>query len=317
LQIPSYNIIIGNATDVGKVREQNEDYMAHFDTPFGYCILICDGMGGHIGGQIASQNAISAIQFYLQDSNNEHGDTKSALLNAIEFANFQLREMATENPSLQGMGTTCVLTLIKKGKMHTAHAGDSRAYLLRNRKLKQLTKDHSSVQKLIDVGILTEEEADLSDKKNEIDKAIGVFEKVEPTISKTPISLKSNDKIIICSDGLTTHVGKDKIMEILSSKKTVQDISQQLIDTANNGGGSDNITVQVILFNKPTKLMKKMVPVLLLLVPLFFITVVGYNKYFGNKEVDLIKKKPDSIQLQKKPINPLEKKSSKTIQKNT
>ncbi len=241
-----YFISIGNATDVGKVRELNEDYLAHFDTPLGYCIIICDGMGGHTGGQVAAQTAALAIQKYLQDSQIDATGTPVTLSNAFEFANFQIRKLIGEKPSLNGMGTTCVLALIENGKLFTAHAGDSRIYLIRKNKILQITRDHSSVQQLIDEGVMTEEEAGASDKKNQIIKAIGVFEKVQPTISENPITLSKDDKILLCSDGLTEHLTAATIFTIVEKIQNIQEASLELIHSANRNGGTDNITVQMI-----------------------------------------------------------------------
>ncbi len=257
MKIQSYNITIGNATDVGKVREQNEDYMAHFDTAFGYCVVLCDGMGGHNAGDKASQNAASAIKYFLQDEKNADVSIPTALKNAIEFANYQLREMAAQNPELKGMGTTCVLALIKGKELFAAHAGDSRLYLIRNKKIKQITKDHSTVQNLVDSGALTEKEAELSDKKNQITKAIGIFEKVNPTVTQTAIPLLYNDKILMCSDGLTGHVNNKSINEIVNATDDVQSASMQLLEKANIGGGYDNITVQIIHYTGKSSVVKK------------------------------------------------------------
>jgi serine/threonine protein phosphatase PrpC len=129
---------------------------------------------------------------------------------------------------------------------YTAHAGDSRIYLIRGKGIKQITKDHSSVQKLIDMGVLTEEEAELSEKRNEIIKAIGIFEKVNATITPTALILRKNDKILLCSDGLTGHVNKEKIKDTVQSINNTQNAALKLIDMANDDGGRDNITVQLI-----------------------------------------------------------------------
>lgn len=288
MKVSDYHIAIGNATDVGKIREQNEDYMAHFNTPLGYCIIICDGMGGHAAGQVASQNAVGAIQQYLQDKQNENSDITVALKNAIEFANFQLREMMTKDPALKGMGTTCVLALIKDGWLYTAHAGDSRLYLIRKGSTEQITKDHSSVQKLIDIGVLTEKEAELSDKKNQISKAIGVFEKVDPAISETPVALHKNDIILLCSDGLTGHVSREKIQETVIANKDVQNAALKLTELANTGGGSDNITVQVVHYTGKTKIKKrkwlarKRVAIIFLVFIVLAFGFIGYKKYRSN-----------------------------------
>jgi serine/threonine protein phosphatase PrpC len=244
LKIDSFDIIVGNATDVGKIRECNEDYLAHFDTTYGYCIIVCDGMGGHAAGDVASQGAIEAIKHYLQDGKVTKLDTPNSLQNAIEFANYKLRETVMQNSELTGMGTTCVMALINNAEMFVAHAGDSRLYLIREKSIKQLSKDHSTIQNLIDAGVLTEEEAKVSEKRNQITKAIGIFEKV-----------------LLCSDGLTAHVNDDEILEIINSNTDVQEASLKLIEKANNGGGTDNITVQIIQYIGKSSIVRKKRPV--------------------------------------------------------
>lgn len=306
MKIASHHITIGNATDVGKVREHNEDYMIHFVTPLGYCILVCDGMGGNAAGEEASQNAAAAIKCFLQDEKNTAASIPTVLKNAIEFANFQLREMAQQNPLLKGMGTTCVLALIIKAEMYVAHAGDSRMYLIRGKNITQITKDHSTVQKLVDAGAMTEEEAEQSDKKNQITKAIGIFDKVEPTVTEKPVPLRKHDKILLCSDGLTGHVNRQAIAETINKNKDVQLAAIQLIEKANEGGGYDNITVQIIHYTgkslrKGKKWLRKKYVVMLILLLLTIATgFVTYKKYF---------------QSYKKSINPVNKDSSVTTRK--
>lgn len=248
MKIDAYNITVGNATDIGQIRKLNEDYMAHFDTPYGYCVIVCDGMGGHAAGDVASQGAVEAIKHYLQDGKITKLDAASSLYNAIEFANYKLREMVQQNPEFTGMGTTCVMVLISKTEMHMAYAGDSRVYLVRDKRIKQLSKDHSTIQHLIDTGILTEEEAKVSEKRNQITKAIGIFEKVGPTVTKVPFMLKYNDRILLCSDGLTGHAESIEILDIINDNSDVQVASMKLIEKANLNGGTDNITVQVIQY---------------------------------------------------------------------
>lgn len=283
MKIDSFNIIVGNATDVGKIRECNEDYLAHFDTTYGYCIIVCDGMGGHAAGDIASQSAIEAIKHYLQDGKVTKLDTPNSLQNAIEFANYKLRESVQQNPALTGMGTTCVMALINNAEMYVAHAGDSRLYLIRDNNIKQLSKDHSTIQNLIDAGVLTEEEAKVSEKRNQITKAIGIFEKVEPTVSKEPFRLKNDDKILLCSDGLTAHVSDEEILEIISTNTDVQVASLKLVEKANNGGGTDNITVQLIQYIGKSSIVRKKRPIKKMLryvIITLFVAVFGYVIYY-------------------------------------
>jgi PPM family protein phosphatase len=246
LKIEDYKLNIGNATDTGQVREYNEDYLAHFPTAYGYCIVVCDGMGGHAAGDVASQSTVEALKHYLQDGSLTKLDTPNSLLNAIEFANFKLREMVAQSPELKGMGTTCVLALINDDELFIAYAGDSRLYLLRKNEIRLLTKDHSVIQQMIDAGTITEEESHNSEKRNQITKAIGIFDKAEPTVTTKPYHLKYGDKILICSDGLTGHLDSKEINEIAKSSTDVQLAASKLVEMANIKGGTDNITVQIV-----------------------------------------------------------------------
>ncbi|MDO9254561.1 MAG: Stp1/IreP family PP2C-type Ser/Thr phosphatase [Bacteroidales bacterium] len=289
MKIDTFDIIVGNATDVGKIRECNEDYLSHFVTTYGYCIIVCDGMGGHAAGDVASQGAIEAIKHYLQDGKVTKLDTPNSLLNAIEFANYKLRETVQQNPALTGMGTTCVMALIYDAEMFVAHAGDSRIYLIRDHSIKQLSKDHSTIQNLIDAGVLTEAEAKVSEKRNQITKAIGIFEKVEPTVTKEAFQLKNNDRILLCSDGLTAHVSDEEILEIINANTDVQIASLELIEKANNGGGSDNITVQLIQYIGKSSIARKKRPIKKMLrlgIITLIVAVLGYviyNKFMPSR----------------------------------
>jgi PPM family protein phosphatase len=297
LKIDNYKLIVGNATDVGQVRQYNEDYLAHFSTSYGYCIIVCDGMGGHAAGDVASQAAIEAIKHYLQDGSLTKLDTANSLLNAIEFANYKLREMVAQNPELSGMGTTCILALINNNELYVAHAGDSRLYLIRNNEIKQISKDHSTVQQLIDAGAITEEEGRQSNKRNQITKAIGIFEKVEPSVTNDPILLKYNDKILLCSDGLTSHANPKDILGIIKSNPDVQTAAMKLIEKANSEGGSDNITVQLVEYKgKSTasnhhKRIKRIVFIILLLLILLGCGYLSYRLIGPSLNKDKI---PDS-----------------------
>lgn len=306
MKIDAYNITVGNATDVGKVREHNEDYMAHFETPYGYCVIVCDGMGGHAAGDVASQGAVEAIKHYLQDGKITKLDATSSLHNAIEFANYKLREMVQQNPEFAGMGTTCAMVLISKAEMHMAYAGDSRVYLIRNKRIRQLSKDHSTIQHLIDTGILTEDEAKVSEKRNQITKAIGIFEKVDPTVTKTPFMLKYNDRILLCSDGLTGHVESNEILEIINVNSDVQVASMKLIEKANLEGGSDNITVQLIHYAgssssiRTRRPLKKNIRLVVIVLIIFAIGFAAYRKWGSMlKHESIMNEKNQSSEVKK------------------
>ena len=236
------NFEIGNHSDVGRVREVNEDYFGSFHGKFGELLIVCDGMGGHKGGETASRLAVETIKNHFENLNSDY-DVKLELQNALTAANIKLVETARKDKSLAGMGSTAVIVLFKNGLAYTANLGDSRIYLVRDKKIKQLTTDHSLVQQMIDSDMLSTEEAENHPKKNVITKSLGREGEAEPDIFE-PIKLHKNDKFILCTDGLTNYVKDREILDI-AANNPVQQAAGKLIDMANEKGGSDNITVQI------------------------------------------------------------------------
>ena len=156
-------IEFGNQSHVGNVRKQNEDYLGSFECRAGTVFIVCDGMGGHKGGAMASTMAVDAFKHYLQKELNSDQPINKGLYDAFVYANKLIFDKAQRNNDLQGMGTTCVMLLVDlSGNCHYAHIGDSRIYEFKNGFLKRLTKDHSYVQTLIDGGIISDEEAERS-----------------------------------------------------------------------------------------------------------------------------------------------------------
>jgi protein phosphatase len=238
----SFNYEIGNHSDVGRVREVNEDYFGTFRGSFGELLVVCDGMGGHKGGETASRLAVDVIRNHFEKLSADY-DVKHELHNALAVANNKIVESAKQDRSLEGMGSTAVIVLFKNDLAYTANLGDSRIYLVKDEKIKQLTTDHSLVQQMIDSDVLTPEEAESHPKKNIITKSLGREGAVEPDISE-PIELLKNDKFILCTDGLTNYVKDEEIFNI-ASNNPVQQAAGKLVDLANENGGSDNITVQI------------------------------------------------------------------------
>lgn len=236
----------GNSTDVGKVREQNEDYLGYFDTVNGHVFVVCDGMGGHVAGAAASRLAVENIKQFFENS--FYDDPISAIQKSIESANQHLIDYTIENPDLKGMGTTIVLLLIRDDKVYYAHVGDSRIYLFSSGNLIRLTKDHSLVQNLVDQGIIKEEDAENHPRKNEILQALGISQKINISVCKEPAIPSNGDIFLLCSDGLTSMVSEKKIAEILFKKNVIQEKAISLVNNANNNGGYDNTTVQLIHF---------------------------------------------------------------------
>ena len=254
----SFNYEIGNHSDVGRVREVNEDYFGTFRGSFGELLIVCDGMGGHKGGETASRLAVEVIKNHFKNLNADY-DVKHELLNSLTAANNKIVEAAHQDRSLEGMGSTAVIVSYKDDRAYTANLGDSRIYLVRNGELKQLTTDHSLVQQMIDSDVLTPEEAESHPKKNVITKSLGRAGAVEPDIPE-PIELLKNDKFILCTDGLTNYVKDEEILNV-TANNPVQQAAGKLVDIANENGGSDNITVQIaevkVNIDSPDKNAKK------------------------------------------------------------
>jgi len=254
----SFNYEIGNHSDVGRVREVNEDYFGTFRGSFGELLVVCDGMGGHKGGETASRLAVDEIKNHFENLSADF-NVKHELLNALSSANNKIVETAKQDRSLEGMGSTTAIVLFKNDLAYTANLGDSRIYLVRDEEIKQLTTDHSLVQQMIDSDVLTPEEAESHPKKNVITKSLGREGAVEPDIPE-PIKLFKNDKFILCTDGLTNYLKDEEILNI-TAKNPVQQAAGKLVDLANENGGSDNITVQIaevkVYIDTPVKSIKK------------------------------------------------------------
>lgn len=242
------NFRFGNHTDIGKVRSQNEDYMGFFENQNGAFFIVCDGMGGHAGGAIASQTTVNTIKDFF--SQTTFTDLKEALYQAVTQANLKIYEKALNDRSLTGMGTTCVVLAIKQDKIYYAHVGDSRLYMYSNGNLIRLTQDHSVVQNLVIQGIITEEEAETHPRRNELMRALGTSSFVDIELCKNTYLPKRGDTFLLCSDGLCGLLSDAGIKEILEKPIDLQRKCLQLVDTANALGGYDNITVQLVEITK-------------------------------------------------------------------
>ena len=243
---------LAGKTDVGSVRQENQDDYRAGELPGGAAWgLVCDGMGGAKGGREASQGACNVIENFFQEQYAQcgAGQEEPFLKKALLYANRFVFQKAAHEEALAGMGTTAVCALVRSGNVYLCHAGDSRAYLIRDGKLTQLTHDHSYVQELVDCGTITEEEAEHHPQKNIITKALGVDYRLEPEF--TAAKLKREDRLLLCTDGLTNMVPVEE-MEKLLAQGTFYDLPDRLIEAANAHGGSDNITA-LLLAVEPTE----------------------------------------------------------------
>lgn len=242
-----YCIAVG-ATDVGKKRAANEDFLGKDDTPNGRVVVVCDGMGGHVGGATASHIAVDTILDFLRT--NYRNDPREAIGEAIDAANQAILNHARTHPELTGMGSTCVLLIVRNGKVYIGHVGDSRIYLVRSKTIRQLTVDHSYVQELVDAGAISKEQAEHHPRKNEITNALGIPNMKPATVREEPISPEAGDVFLLCSDGLSNMVDDKHIAHISSNlEMTTQQRANTLVQRANDNGGLDNITCALVEFS--------------------------------------------------------------------
>lgn len=239
-------LIFSGQTDVGKIRSSNQDSIYMNQNLHLY--IVADGMGGHNGGDIASQTAVKSIPEYFMK--NSSAEPLNLLKSAILYANESILDMARKNKKLQGMGTTIVCMLFRESTLYVANVGDSRAYLINKGQLFQLSRDHSLVYEKLHLGLYTRSEASKDKMKNILVRTVGFDENVEIDIYTYKIS--KNDIFFICSDGIHSKVSERDILYIINknipdpslatveiTSKTVKD----LIDQANNNGGQDNSSV--------------------------------------------------------------------------
>lgn len=244
-------------TDTGRVRPGNEDALL-IDERLGL-LVVADGMGGHKGGEVASRMAVDILKDYIAklsggsdafigNVDNRVSRQANQLASGIRLANQAIFEAAASNPSWQGMGTTIVAVLLKEGRAGIAHAGDSRLYLLRGGQFRQITGDHSLVAEQVRQGIITEEEAQKSTRKNVITRALGQWEDLE--IEMQDLELREGDQLLLCSDGLSGMVSDPEIAALLQAYPVPEQSCQTLIEVANSYGGKDNITAIVAAFRE-------------------------------------------------------------------
>ena len=235
-------------TDIGKVRRSNQDCYAVGELPGRVAwAVVCDGMGGANGGNIASRTAVKTVSEKIASSWRQGMGANSIcnmLKSVVAAANINVFDMQNSVETLAGMGTTIVLALIADGTAHIVHAGDSRAYHLQNGTLTQVTKDHSIVQSLVEQGKLTEKEAREHPRRNVITRALGVAETLD--VDYTELDLENGEGLLLCTDGLSGYAEVEEMEQIIASYPFVER-AEQLVNLANQNGGGDNITVVTIL----------------------------------------------------------------------
>ena len=232
--------MVGIVSDIGMVRNLNEDYAKYLECNDFKIYVVADGMGGHNAGEVASKMAAEGIVNYVGENFSEN--TKDVVLkNAIEKVNKDIYFHSLKNDCLNGMGTTITACLITKDWIKIANVGDSSCFGITNNEIIKITKDHSLVQELVDSGSISENEAANHPKKNIITRAIGTSDKVNVDIFD--IIENKYDKYVLCSDGLTNELTKEDIIKVINEEKDLSLACERLVNIAKYKGGRDNITV--------------------------------------------------------------------------
>lgn len=256
------HVSVFGKTDLGRTRDHNEDTFLVADLsrrvsslqpdmrehevgPRGSLFMVADGMGGAAAGEVASRMAADAVFSHMTSvwpEDNEISAQRFAyrMKEAVELANNRINTHAREHPEVRGMGTTATVAGIFGSDLYLAQVGDSRAYLVRNGEITQITKDQSLMQRLVEAGEITEEEAEQSERRNIILQALGPDPRVKVDLTRQ--SLRQGDLLVLCSDGLSGQVKKEEIAEVATGTPELMDLCAKLIDLANERGGPDNIT---------------------------------------------------------------------------
>lgn len=224
------------ATDVGLVREGNEDsYLT--DEPL---FAVADGMGGHRGGEVASQLAVETLEKLFKKGIGELPDQ-------VQEANRVVFERSVVDEKVAGMGTTLTAALVEGDRIRLAHVGDSRAYLLREGDLRLLTEDHTLVHRMVTEGEISKEEAETHPQRSVLTRALGVETVVD--VDDDTVQVRPGDRLLLCTDGLTSMVSEQAVEEVMGAVPDPQEAAQRLVQLANEGGGTDNTTVVVLDFS--------------------------------------------------------------------
>lgn len=241
-------INVFSKTDIGRVRKVNQDAVkAEVISDNLAWSVVCDGMGGQAGGDIASNIAVIMISKFLSDNLSElktSDEIKSVIYEAVSSANQAIYLKSEKDENLKNMGTTVIVCVVSMGELYVAHMGDSRTYLISNDRITQITTDHSMVQEMLNKGKLTVEEARNHPQKNIITRALGVNPDIK--LDYNTVDIKQGDIVLSCTDGLTNTVKESDIYDICKKYENKEEAVNKLIATGNKNGGNDNITVSLI-----------------------------------------------------------------------
>ncbi len=236
-------------TDVGLMRRNNQDYcLCEKISETLAWAAVCDGMGGANGGNVASSEACKEISRILSEDlkpDMSEQDLEELMEKAVLSANTKVYDMSCLDDNLSGMGTTVELAVISGSKLYVIHAGDSRVYRITSEYIEQITTDHSLVQQLVELGQITQEEARFHPSKNYITRALGVEPELEVDFLTAPF--ESGDIILMCTDGLSNYFSSEELLEAVKAIKEKEELAQGLVNIAKECGGSDNITVAILI----------------------------------------------------------------------
>jgi PPM family protein phosphatase len=242
------NLTYAGLTDIGSVRDNNEDSWSA-DEAFG-CYIVSDGMGGALAGEVASHMVVEdlpkALKTHLPEKIDDIGseEVRTQVFKALSEVNDAVCKRSAEDPQCTGMGATVVMVLIRESHAMVVHAGDSRAYLLRNGALSLMTKDHNMLQVLIDEGVVAPEDAFGHPAGCELLCDVGMPEGMFADVLY--LDLEKDDKLLLCSDGLNGMIYDEQIKHIISKDLPLDDICEELVAAANEAGGHDNVTSLII-----------------------------------------------------------------------
>ena len=230
-------VSVGAATDIGQVREGNEDSFLVVAPLY----AVADGMGGHRGGEVASSLALETVQGMFERK-------EGSLADQVVEANRAVFDRSQNDRSVSGMGTTLTAALVDGSRVHLVHVGDSRAYLLRGGELAQLTEDHTLVHRMVMEGEISQEEAETHPHRSILTRALGVDQSVQ--VDEGDVEAAAGDRLLLCTDGLTGMVPEGQIREILLESADPQEAVEKLVKVANRAGGIDNITAVILDFSE-------------------------------------------------------------------
>ena len=305
------NYIIANKTDVGRTRQVNEDSMITFDSPNGRVVAVFDGTGGQAAGDVASQLACNIIRDILE--NNTFANPLEAITRSMIAANQGILYRTAQQPELEGMGATCVMLIIKDNVVYYGWVGDSRIYYISNHTIRQISRDQSYVQSLVDSGQITAEEAAHHPQKNEITNALGLQGMTPPVLCQMPVTPEPGGVFLLCSDGLTGMVDDAQIERTVSKPElSLQEKAEHLVALANRNGGLDNISVQLVEFPRSGKGGAFVTPqrkggkrnnlwmLITAAVLVVALAIGGYFVFFNKKETKVVEEKKENVQDNRK-----------------